>query len=707
MAILKQKKNSHAYYMGWYGKCDETDCDQEFDLKTESKISVVYGTKTGAFSAYVNAPNVKDWMQGFTTLKCGSNYWVVVEPGEGEVNIPDLTITDEQDALPGEVTTNLLIKNCSDGDGNTNPTPTPQSSDPTPTPTPLPSQLKKMKLPIILIGWDTGDTSTSLHYTSNPLLMGGDLKRFATKQDIEEMFNGSNYSWPYAPESVKPTGSANEYYKAISFNQLDLEFEILPAGTDPNPSSNNLNDFAFLINEDYRESGHGKAGRSYTTLRSHLARSVFPRVIDNLKQRGRDFFQDFWAGVPLTFIQSGFSASSVQNNRNDYIWAHKFSFSFNGRSQLYNINPFLGKKTSRGDLDNATISPIGVIIHETLHAFGLPDLYDTSYKGAGMNKLSIMSSGSYGNSIASSPHIPSFAISWTRDYLSNSRKLFDTEIVDINSSTNNIEIFPANDVNKLYRIHHPTTSDVWWVEYRTKESTGKIVNFDKIISEDGLAIIHEGLSGGAKSNRVKQPSHRRGESGYYISVEQRDGKYETQYSERNISNDLYREGHEFGPHTVPSSVSRSGIPSGIKIHNIRKQNNGSMLFDVEYISEPNAKIVSVDYSWADTSKSPTSWERARWVESFNYDNLMVTIKTQNITDGTTINMNVRPGYISAPSFTGQVSGNECVITFNGTQLDQITRESSSGMPNHIQYEVAPDQSNSDAFPWIDYVDVRP
>lgn len=324
-----------------------------------------------------------------------------------------------------------------------------------------------------------------------------------------------------------------------------------------------------------------------------------------------------------------------------------------------------------------------------------------------MNKLSIMSSGSYGNSIASSPHIPSFAISWTRDYLSNSRKLFDTEIVDINSSTNNIEIFPANDVNKLYRIHHPTTSDVWWVEYRTKESTGKIVNFDKIISEDGLAIIHEGLSGGAKSNRVKQPSHRRGESGYYISVEQRDGKYETQYSERNISNDLYREGHEFGPHTVPSSVSRSGIPSGIKIHNIRKQNNGSMLFDVEYISEPNAKIVSVDYSWADTSKSPTSWERARWVESFNYDNLMVTIKTQNITDGTTINMNVRPGYISAPSFTGQVSGNECVITFNGTQLDQITRESSSGMPNHIQYEVAPDQSNSDAFPWIDYVDVRP
>ena len=41
--------------------------------------------------------HVKDWMQGFTTLKCGSNYWVVVEAGEGEVNIFDLTIADEQD----------------------------------------------------------------------------------------------------------------------------------------------------------------------------------------------------------------------------------------------------------------------------------------------------------------------------------------------------------------------------------------------------------------------------------------------------------------------------------------------------------------------------------------------------------------------------------------------------------------------------------
>ena len=42
------------------------------------------------------------------------------------------------------------------------------------------------------------------------------------------MFNGEKYTWPYAPKNARPTGSAKEYYKAISFNQLDLDFEVLP-----------------------------------------------------------------------------------------------------------------------------------------------------------------------------------------------------------------------------------------------------------------------------------------------------------------------------------------------------------------------------------------------------------------------------------------------------------------------------------------------
>ena len=705
MAQLKQHKTNYNMYLGWYGKCGETDCEQKFSLKTNSNIATVYKFTGGTYVSYTQG--AADFMNAFITLECGNGYWIVLkpDPNEGSVDIPDFVVSSTQssssasDVFP-------MIKDCngdgSGGGGGSTATPTPAA----PTPTPK-SAAKKMKLPIVLIGWDTGDSGTSLHFTSNPLLMGGSTKRYATKQDVEAMFNGSGYTWPYAPSKARPTGSAKEYYKAISFSQLDLDFEVLPAGSDAKPSSNNLNDYAYMIPEDYRKSGHSKAGKSYARLRSWLAQKVFPKVLSNLKASGRDFYKEFWSGVPLTIIQAGFSASSVSKDRGDYIWAHKFQFTFRGRKQLYNINPFLGKMTGRGDLDRATISPVGVIVHETLHAFGLPDLYDTSYKGAGINKISVMSSGSYGNAISSAPYLPGYAISWSRAFLANEKKLFNTTIVDIKENTTDIEISPSNDVNKLYRIHHPTKNDVWWVEYRTKESKGTVVNFDKLISESGLAIIHESTDGGARSNKFKQPEHRRGESGYFISIEQRDGKFETQHGSRNISNDLYQPGHEFSPYTVPSSVSRSGVPSGIKVHNIRKTNNGTMKFDVEFITEPSAKIVEVDYSWGNTQHAVTSSKRAEWKESDAYGDLTATIKTQNMADGTKINMQCNPGLDPAVRFSGTVSNNECVINFTGSQLDQYTRELSKGVTNHLRFSVDSSSNHKDAFPWTDFVTVRP
>ena len=314
---------------------------------------------------------------------------------------------------------------------------------------------------------------------------------------------------------------------------------------------------------------------------------------------------------------------------------------------------------------------------------------------------------SYGNAISSAPYLPAYAISWSRAYLANEKKLFNTSIVDITENTTDIEISPSNDVNKLYRIHHPTKKDKWWVEFRTKESKGNVVNFDKLISESGLAIIHESAGEEPRSNKFKQPEHRRGESGYFVSIEQRDGKFETQHGSRNISNDLYQPGHEFSPYTVPSSVSRSGVPSGIKIHNIRKTNNGTMKFDVEFITEPSAKIVEVDYSWGNTQHPVTSSKRAEWKESNAYGDLTATLKTENMADGTKINMQCNPGLNSAVRFSGTVNNNECVISFTGSELDRYTRELSKGVTNHLRFSVDSSSNHKDAFPWTDFVTVRP
>src|SRR5437667_6738345 len=45
--------------------------------------------------------------------------------------------------------------------------------------------------------------------------------------------------------------------------------------------------------------------------------------------------------------------------------------------------------------DPSQIMPVGTVVHETGHGFGLPDLYDTHYIGQGVGEWSLMGSGNY------------------------------------------------------------------------------------------------------------------------------------------------------------------------------------------------------------------------------------------------------------------------------------------------------------------------
>ncbi len=98
------------------------------------------------------------------------------------------------------------------------------------------------------------------------------------------------------------------------------------------------------------------------------------------------------------------------NGSDDRIWSHKWTLSAasSGRSPYTTSTPSAGGGFIRiddyfvqGVLDcnGTSLNPIGVFTHETGHAFGLPDLYDTRQLGfthAGAGYWDLMASGTYG-----------------------------------------------------------------------------------------------------------------------------------------------------------------------------------------------------------------------------------------------------------------------------------------------------------------------
>lgn len=123
------------------------------------------------------------------------------------------------------------------------------------------------------------------------------------------------------------------------------------------------------------------------------------------------------------------------------------------------------------------------------------------------------------------------------------------------------------------------------MEYKTE------VGFDRKLPSDGIAIWHIVES---VNNNNEYPSNNRGESGYKMSLEVSDGLFnlERKKSNRNNEGRLWVPGQEFSPYSTPSTIMENGTSTGIRVHNIRKVGD-DMLFDVEYITEPEAKINTV------------------------------------------------------------------------------------------------------------------
>lgn len=156
-----------------------------------------------------------------------------------------------------------------------------------------------------------------------------------------------------------------------------------------------------------------------------------------------------------------------------HIWAHRFVIAgFNGGSpyvtrtpwqghpgQFLKVNDYTIQSAVGGPTacDGSRIMPIGTVAHETGHAFGLPDLYDTgsaSSASEGIGEWGLMGSGNY-----SMPYSPSRMEAWS---------MAELGWVDVDelSASGTYRLGPVSSSHRVVLVGIPGTDEFYLLENR-------------------------------------------------------------------------------------------------------------------------------------------------------------------------------------------------------------------------------------------------
>ncbi len=544
--------------LGWYGIVNTNECNlQNYDLTKNSEIRSVIRYKDGEIDTYRYGRPL--FLQSFTELEVGYCYYLTFSKNNSNIKIKNF------------ISSNTILK--------------------------IKQKQKfkcRQKTKVFVCLWNFvnmfGSLSTSFadksYYLGEVDSRGNQIKSKLKVKDIENMLNQENYVYPqqdYFEQNI--TGSVSDYFKSVTQNQIDFKFEIVNLGN--RKYTDDPDEYAYSVVDRNRINDSSQLRidiiNSFSKIRRKYKFDVFPKNFDD---RYKKYDRDTAFGLIIHCADS-----KKIRSRN-----LKVDPDANGLLRRFSICNVVDR-TNRSRLE-----PIGVHVHELIHSFDLKDLYSSGVSA--MSKIDTMGYGFWGFTKRSSgKYFPFFPSSYTR------LKMYEfyngsIDVIEIRKSTKDIEISPAMQSRKIIKIKNPNLPDIWYVDYRTPIAHKSCINFDREMGDSGLSIVHEYPP--IFDNRNPVPIHKRGESGLSVSLEQQDGLYHLQESDlSNIEldesqtadnkSDFFKEGDEFSPQTIPSTTSYIGQPSDIKVHNIRTTERNTILFDVEFLNQPNSRILNVKY----------------------------------------------------------------------------------------------------------------
>ncbi len=355
--------------------------------------------------------------------------------------------------------------------------------------------------------------------------------------------------------ALAPTGSVRDYYLENSYNQLDLRSTIVGWITLPQTEA------------------YYAGGDSGTNAREMVLDAL--RLADPMVDFSEfDQDRDGWVDA-IDIIHSGYGAEFDRNpNR---IWSHKWAIATWTSAEGIRVSPY-HTEPALWDTSGSGISRIGVIVHETGHFFGLPDLYDTDGSSRGIGAWAVMAnSWGFDGSQLYPPHFSAYSkvtLGWVTPTILRDPGTFSTSAVELEPT--------------IYRLDSGFPDG----EYLLIENR-QAVGFDSLIPQGGLAIWHidESKDGNTDEGFPAQSGWPSNGNHYRVALLQADGNYDLERG-ANVGDaaDLYRAGGA-------SALNGTTVPNtdAYQHGNMRRTENS--LYDIG----PNATVMPFTFGVGDDS----------------------------------------------------------------------------------------------------------
>lgn len=363
-------------------------------------------------------------------------------------------------------------------------------------------------------------------------------------------------------------GPVRDYYLEASAGKLDLSATVVA------PLTMNQNAINFAWNSNY-------PGRP--------AWQMFEAGVNYLNNQGFGFtpFDQNGDGIADLVVVVHAGVGREQSGDDGDVHSHFLPFAnipgYPASLTSHDGIDFFGYVTVPERATSGAITPLGVLVHEAGHYFGLPDLYDTgpsANSAAGLGGFCLMAYGMWlGPTSGTSPAHPS---AWCK------RELGWLQEQPLTVSGRQRLAPIQSPSGRLLRVDTKDSAQDG-DQYFLLENRRK-AGFDAYLPGEGLLIFHvdEGqfpdAAGADRFNFNADPDR------YGIDLEQADGKRELNTtSHRGDASDPFptADNIDFTPVTAPSSLAYGASDGRIFITDIRREGS-DITFDFSAITEPRA-----------------------------------------------------------------------------------------------------------------------